>query len=145
MPTRKQRRRAQKAKRHEYEYVYVDGRATRSTVAPERAEELASRERNGSKPAAPTKQAQRARRRASARSPPPSWSRVLKRGGSLGAAHLRRSSSFVADSGTAGARALAQRVVYTAFFIPFTYLMDRFAYRAYLRRGGETRRPAKKR
>ena len=38
--------------------------------------------------------------------------------------------------------------VYTLFFIPFMYLMDRAMYRAYLRRSGQTataKPPARKR
>jgi hypothetical protein len=42
---------------------------------------------------------------------------------------------------------LAVAVVYTAFFVPFMYLMDRAMYRAYLRRSGQapTRSSPKKR
>ena len=78
MPSRKQRRRELKEKRHEYEFVYVDGEGNELDELPEGFEEEPKKERtNGSKagrgeeaeqrqrPAAPRPHA--ARRRGTAR------------------------------------------------------------------------------
>jgi hypothetical protein len=130
MPTRKQRRRRQKELRHEYEYVYVDGEGQVVEVDP--SDEPAPR-RNGKREtkAAPAK----GRSSKSVREvQPPSWSRVLKRVAFI--APLL----FLAFSALNHHQSLVSRVaitaVYTAFFAPFMYLMDRAMYRTYLRRTG---------
>ena len=86
MPTRKQRRRELKKKRHEYEFVYVDGEGNELEELPEGFEEPKKERpaaRNGSKPAA--QGAAAARRPRLGRTPPePSWNRAFKRGGLLG-------------------------------------------------------------
>jgi hypothetical protein len=57
MPTRKQRRRDLKSKRHDYEFVYVDGEGNELEEVPEELLEQPKKERtNGSKPAAGKKQ-----------------------------------------------------------------------------------------
>jgi hypothetical protein len=131
MPTRKQRRRRQKELRHEYEYVYVDGEGQVVEVDP--SDEPAPR-RNGKREtkAAPAK----GRSSKSVREvQPPSWSRVLKRVAFI--APLL----FLAFSALNHHQSLVSRVaitaVYTAFFAPFMYLMDRAMYRSYLKRTGQ--------
>jgi hypothetical protein len=66
---------------------------------------------------------------------PPSWSRVLKRVAFI--APLL----FLAFSALNHHQSLVSRVaitaVYTAFFAPFMYLMDRAMYRSYLKRTGQ--------
>jgi hypothetical protein len=121
MPTRKQKRREAKSKRHEYEFVYVDDDGN-EVEAPDEKEPRA----NGSKPAARKASAPAARRRG--REPmPPSWNRAAKRAVMFGAivfvlfGFLNKSHNYVA----AGAAA----VLYTAVFIPFTYALDRYVYR----------------
>src|SRR4051812_5663560 len=88
MPTRKQRRRDLKSKRHDYEFVYVDGEGNELEEVPEELLEQQKKERtNGSKPTAGNKKQQPAPR--GRRQPPqPSWNRALKRGGMLGAVVL---------------------------------------------------------
>jgi hypothetical protein len=153
MPSRKQRRREAKNKRHEYEFVYVDGEGNELDEVPE---ELLENEkpkppsRNGSK-ATPAKRrppAGRARRKP----PEPSWNRAVKRSLLLGAVVFVL-FSFTAK-GTMSHRyvaALIPAVIYTALFIPFTFAIDRFAYRRWQAReqagGGSTqsKTPAKKR
>ena len=133
MPTRKQRRREAKSKRHEYEFVYVDSEGKELEEAPE---ELEPPKRNGTKPAAAAKKSQPAARRR--REPPqPSWNRALKRGGLLGAVVFVL-FSFSAKGNLVGVIPLA--LLYTALFVPLTYYIDRFAYRRWQARqdGGGT-------
>src|SRR5205823_2991050 len=67
---------------------------------------------------------------------PPSWSRATKRMGWIGPLFF----VFLLVSGGKHkppiAVALAYAVVLTGLFIPFTYWLDRFAYRSYLKRTG---------
>jgi hypothetical protein len=133
MPTRKQRRRRQKEMRHEYEYVYVDGEGRELEVEPE---EPTSR-REGRNPKRDTKQtAQKGRGGRPVREvSPPSWSRVAKRALLFGPL-IFLAFSLINTSQPVLSR-LAVTVVYTAFFVPFMYLMDRAMYRSYLRRTGK--------
>jgi hypothetical protein len=148
MPTRKQRRREQKSKRHDYEFVYVDGEGNELDEVPEELEEQPKRERaNGAKPAAAAKaqkssaSGKRGQQRALRQPPQPSWNRAVKRGGMLGIV------VFVLFSLTAKghyASVLPLALLYTLLFVPFTYYIDRFAYRRWEARqasGGAT--PAK--
>jgi len=150
MPTRKQRRREAKSKRHEYEYVYVDAEGRELEEPPEDLVEPAPKEReerrNGTKPAATAKKpARQQQRRGPGRVPqPPSWQRAFKRAGFLGIfvflafSFLSRKHGSSAYASAAGLAAL-----YTALFIPFTYALDRFAYRRWQARDAQTT-PAKK-
>ena len=144
MPTRKQRRRELKQKRHEYEFVYVDGEGNELEELPEGFEEEEKKERaparNGSKPAA-KKQPQRAATRSGRTPPVPSWNRALKRGGLLGIVVFAL-FSFTAKGNWASVVPLA--LLYTVLFVPFTYVIDRFAYKRYQARL-EAGPPAKKR
>ena len=146
MPTRKQRRREAKAKRHEYEFVYVDSEGRELEEPPEELESpLKQREerRNGSHPQA--KKAPQQPQRGGRRVPqPPSWQRSLRRAAILGAVVfvLFAFTSKNRSGGYASAAGLA--VLYTVLFVPFTYALDRFAYRRWQAREDRTR-PAKKR
>jgi hypothetical protein len=126
MPTRKQKRREAKSKRHEYEFVYVDDDGNEveapDGVAPERRQ-------NGTQPAA-KKAAPAARGR---RTPqPPSWQRAAKRAVLLGVVVFVLFGMLNKSHNYRGAAVAA--VIYTALFIPFTYTLDRFAYRRYQQR-----------
>src|SRR5689334_16899813 len=143
MPTRKQRRRRQKEKRHEYEYVYVDAEGHEVDVDEQDLEPKGSR-RNGSGDAKPKPKAQ-AQKNGKGSKPgrvvqPPSWTRVGRR------ALIFGPLIFVAFSVLNKSQSLAGRLLvaaaYTAFFIPFMYLMDRQLYRSYLRRTGQQTPPA---
>jgi hypothetical protein len=143
MPSRKQRRRQMKEKRHEYEFVYLDGEGNELDEIPEGLEEepkqRATASRNGSKPAAKRQPPQRGSRRTP---PAPSWNRALKRGALLGLVVFAL-FSFTAKGSFVKVIPLA--VIYTILFIPFTYMIDRFAYNRYQQRqqgGGSP--PAKK-
>ena len=144
MPTRKQRRRRQKGLRHEYEYVYVDEEGREVEVEaeePKARDERRNGKRDTKRPvqksgsARPIKEVQ-----------PPSWNRVVKRALIFGPL-IFLAFSFI-NSGQPVLNRLAVTVVYTAFFVPFMYVMDRTMYRSYLKRSGKqlpARGAAKKR
>jgi len=142
MPTRKQRRRRQKELRHDYEYVYVDEEGREVEVDPAELEQ-ASPGRNGKREgkAAPAKSRNA---KAVREVQPPSWSRVLKRVAFI-APLLFLTFSALNHHQSLVSR-LAITAVYTGFFVPFMYLMDRAMYRSYLKRSGrdEPRRPSRK-
>jgi hypothetical protein len=147
MPSRKQRRRELKQKRHEYEFVYVDGEGNELDELPEGFEEEQkerSAARNGSKPAAKKQPAQRgAAGTRSGRTPPvPSWNRALKRGALLGVVVFAL-FSFTAKGHWASVLPLA--LLYTVLFVPFTYVIDRFAYRRWEARTSGGTAPSSKR
>jgi hypothetical protein len=143
MPTRKQRRRRQKEHRHEYEIVYVDEEGREVEVEPEQTGPRDDR-RNGKR--GDKRPAQKGRGgRPIKEVQPPSWRRVTKRALLFGPLIFLAFSLI--NSGQPILSRLAVAVVYTAFFVPFMYLMDRAMYRAYLRRSGQapTRTSPKKR
>jgi hypothetical protein len=121
MPTRKQKRRVAKSKRHDYEFVYLDDEG--NEVEPPPGEEKSS---NGTKPAPARRPAQPSR--ATRRTPqPPSWQRAGRRALILGAVVFVLFGMLNKHHNYAGAALAA--VLYTALFVPFTYALDRFAYR----------------
>jgi hypothetical protein len=124
MPTRKQKRRDLKAKRHEYEFVYLDDEGN-EVEAPSDEPVSPAKSKNGSKPAA-KKSAPPGRAR---RVPqPPSWQRAGKRAVLLGVVVFIL-FTFAAKGSNRYVTALVPAVIYTVLFIPFTYSIDRFAYR----------------
>jgi hypothetical protein len=133
MPTRKQRRRRKKELRHEYEYVYVDeeGHEVEADDVDERSAPKRGANRNGK--GDPARATAAAGKRPIRKIDPPSWTRVLKRAGIF--APLIFIALGLFNHETLPAR-IALTAAYTAFFIPFMYLMDRAMYRSYLRRTG---------
>jgi hypothetical protein len=146
MPTRKQRRRELKAKRHDYETVWIDAEGNELDEVPP---ELLEREEKKKEKATPAKQQARPQGRGARREPqPPSWNRAIKRSGLL--------VIFFVVILSLGARgnlvyALPQAIGFGLLYIPLMYLMDRWIYRRYQARqaaassNGSTPRPAKKR
>lgn len=133
MPTKKQRRRRKKGRRHDYEFVYVDEEGREVEAAPEELEQTRS-PRNGKRETKrPPQKARDGRpvRQVAA----PSWSKVGKRA-LIFFPLIFLAFSFVNSEQPVGTRLLVT-VVYTAFFLPFMYLMDRAMYRAYLKRTGQ--------
>ena len=65
---------------------------------------------------------------------PPSWKRVARR--AVIFAPIIFAAFLVLNQNQAMGTRLLLTAFYTAFFIPFMYLMDRAMYRAYLRRTG---------
>ena len=148
MPTRKQRRRAQKERRHEYETVWVDAEGNELDEPPE--EELAAtparRDTPKSKPKAKATQ-QRGGRQIRV-PPPPSWQRAGKRAAILGAVVFVFIYLVGAKNGGQNpASALLLALIYTLLFIPFQFTIDRFAYNRWQRRADAqaASRAAKKR
>jgi hypothetical protein len=136
MPTRKQKRRDLKSKRHDYEFVYLDGEGNELDEVPEELEAPKKERTNGSNKPVAAKKGQPARR--GMRQPPqPSWSRAFKRGGMLGVVVL-----VLFSFGAKGhiARVIPLALIYTLLFVPFTFYIDRFAYRRWEARqqGGGT-------
>jgi hypothetical protein len=123
VPTRKQRRRREKNFRHEYDFVTLDEDGNEVAVDPQGL-------RKDKEPAKPKPQAKAKGGRPVREVPPPSWQRAVKRGGLMGLG-LIVLTSFVMKGG------LVIGVLYGAALIPFTYWIDRFAYRNYLRRSGK--------
>jgi hypothetical protein len=143
MPTRKQRRKRQKELRHDYEVVYVDeeGHEVDANELPDAATASKSdARRNGKRDAKPARGGSSSTVR---KVDPPSWKRVMRR------AALFAPLIFVALGLLDHQRSIVGKValtaVYTAFFIPFMYLMDRAMYRQYLRRSGNLPPPAARR
>jgi hypothetical protein len=130
MPTRKQRRREQKARRHEYEYVYVDDAGNEIDVDPDelRARKEAKRETRGSKVESRKPAAARGQRAVQ----PPSWRRSARRGVVLGPLLIVAMMLF--NRGVPLVQQIAPAAFLLAFFIPFSYFTDSFAYRLYRKR-----------
>jgi len=137
MPSRKQRRKRQKERRHEYEFVYVDSEGEEVEADPEEHETKPRRDArsNGKKAARQKRQTGRQPRKVD----PPSWRKTARRAAIFGPL------IFVAFSLLNRGQSLETRVLltllYTAFFVPFMYLMDRTMHRTYLRRTGQSPPP----
>jgi hypothetical protein len=130
MPTRKQKRRDLKSKRHEYEFVYVDDEGN-EVEAPEEDEAPAKQASttNGAKPRQPaakksTTQSGRTRREPQA----PSWKRAAKRSALLGVFVLIF-FSFTAKGNLI--RVLPTAVLFSVAYVPVMYYIDRMAYRRF--------------
>src|SRR5262245_34038228 len=131
MPTRKQRRRSQKERRHEYETVWVDEEGNEVEEPPDEPVKTAEK-RDAPKPKA---KAQQSGGRQVRVPPPPSWQRAAKRSLILGAVIFVLFYLLGSKNGNHNiATALALAVVYTALFIPFTYTIDRFSHKRWQRR-----------
>jgi hypothetical protein len=134
MPTRKQRRRNQKARRHEYEYVYLDDEGNEVQVEPS---ELRS-EKNGQRDSKPGKGGgggkQAAGRGAGGRRKiePPSWRRSARRALLFGPVLVVAMMLF--NRNLPLQQQLFPAVFLIAFFIPFSYFTDSLAYRMFQKR-----------
>jgi hypothetical protein len=139
MPTRKQRRRRAKDRRHEWEYVYVDDEGREVEVDEEDAPTA-----KPPKPAA--KGSGRPTGRAASRADPkvgpgrkvdpPSWRRVFRRAAIF--APLMLIVIYLLKPKDSGAAVvLVQMAVLLAFFLPFSYFLDGMMYRSYRKRIGD--------
>jgi hypothetical protein len=131
MPSRKQRRRRAKDRRHEYEYVYVDDSGHEIEPPPE--------EDRKREPARVKNTASGKKTTAVREVKPPSWQRSLRRS-ALFFPLFFIVFSLVNKNSAVEIRVLSS-LAYSALFIPLTYLMDRTAYRTYLRRSGQQPKP----
>ena len=127
MPTKKQIRRQQKLKRHEYEEVYVDEEGRE--LDPAEAEELIGA--TVAAKAAKAAKKQPARPRAS-HDRATVLRRTLKRG--LLFFPLMLVTVILLGKTLTLAQQITQTVVLMAFFLPFSYFMDTMMFRSYQRR-----------
>ena len=129
MPTRKQRRRHQKARRHEYEYVYLD---EEGNEVPVEQSELRA-ERNGQRDSKPGKSGAGGRGAAGRgggsgrKVEPPSWRRSARRALLFGP--ILVVAMMLLNRGQPLAQQIFPAVFLIAFFIPFSYFTDSLAYR----------------
>jgi hypothetical protein len=125
--TKKQQRRRQKLKRHEYEEVYVDDEG--NVLPPEEAEELVSR--------APARRNEKQKgrtqtTRAGRQVEPPSWRRTFRRG--LLFFPLMLIVVFLLSPELSTLQKVINTLVLMAFFLPFSYFMDSMMWRSMQRR-----------
>jgi hypothetical protein len=126
MPTRKQRRRQEKSRRHEYEYVYVDDEGNEVPVDPT---ELRPEKKNG-KVDSRTQTGKRAPSRTGGRViEPPSWRRAVKRAAIW--APLLVVALMLINRNVSPLQWATSAVFLVAFFIPISYFTDSVAYRMY--------------
>ncbi|MFZ0341842.1 MAG: hypothetical protein WAL31_05860 [Gaiellaceae bacterium] len=141
MPTRKQRRRALKERRHEYETVWVDGEGNELQESPEEASAPAKRSRSepdGAKSKPKTKAVQQRGGKPVRVPPAPSWRRAVKRGGLFGVVVFAVFAVLGSKNGQHNyGTALVFGGVYTLLFIPFTFYIDRFSHNRWQRRAGQ--------
>ena len=133
MPTRKQRRRAQKERRHEYETVWVDEEGNELEEPPEEA--LAeTRERRDDGKAKPKVKAQQQRGGRAGRVPPePSWRRSLKRSIPWAIVLIALLVWLQSHAKSPNYAAIVPvGALYVLLFPVFTYYVDRTVYRRYL-------------
>jgi hypothetical protein len=124
MPSRKQRRRREKLKRHEWEFVQLDEEGNEVPLEPE---QLKKADTNGKPRSARPARALREVK-------PPSWNRSIKRA-LIFVPFLYIFLSLGKNAPSVPAR-LGISVLYAAVFIPMFFFVDRIAYRAYKRRLG---------
>lgn len=130
MPTRKQRRRREKGRRHEYEYVWVDDDGQEIEVDPGELRAAKAEPKDG-------KPGRDKRGRPVRKIEPPSWRRVGKRG-LIFAPFMFAVVWILKPEGSTAVTSVVNTVVLLGFFLPFSYLMDSIVYRSYLRRTGQT-------
>jgi hypothetical protein len=126
MPTKKQRRRHQKARRHEYEYVYLDDEGNEVPVEPS---ELRA-ERNGQRESKPSKAGNSGRSatgRGGRKVEPPSWRRSARRALLFGP--ILVVAMILLNQGQPVLQQIFPAIFLIAFFIPFSYFTDSLAYR----------------
>ena len=136
MPSRKQRRRQEKERRHEWEYVYVDDSGQEVEVAEDEAAGPEKTPTEGTRPAAGKAKPRGKQERAVRKVDPPSLQRVLRRAAVftpilLVVVYLLRPKNATVVS------LLVQVVVLLIFFLPFSYFMDTMMYRGYRKRIGD--------
>jgi len=139
MPTRKQRRRQEKLRRHEWEDVWVDEEGHEIEPPPEAAQPASQKTQT----AARRQPAGRGGRRPARQVSAPSWQKVVKRGAIFAPIMFVVVYSLNKKHGTV-LGAVGQTALLFLFFVPFSYLMDRAMYRAYLRKTGASPPPRKK-
>ncbi len=119
MTTKKQRRRREKEKRHDYVWIDDEGNEVEPDSAPSNAKAGQSAGRFQREPQAP------------------SWNRTLKRGAIF--APIMFGTVFLLSPDLALATKITQTLLIVAIFIPFSYFIDRLFYRSAQRRQARPR------
>jgi hypothetical protein len=134
MPTKKQRRRNQKARRHEYEYVYLDEEGNEVPVEPSelRTEKNGQRESKSRKGGGSAKQTAGRSTGGRRKIEPPSWRRSARRALLFGPVLVVAMMLF--NRNLPWQQQLFPAVFLIAFFIPFSYFTDSLAYRVFQKR-----------
>jgi hypothetical protein len=127
MPTKKQRRRQQKARRHEYEYVYVDDEGNEVELDPAELRVDKNGSKKESRPQRSTKGRAPARPSAGRTIDPPSWRRATRRALILGPILIV--ALYLLNNNVPVEQQIAPAILMIAFFIPFSYFTDSLAYR----------------
>lgn len=136
MATRKQRRRREKEKRHEYEIVYLDDEG--NEVEPDEVDVRAPAKRSASQKGSPASSRSSGRPR---RTPqPPSWRKVAKRG-AIFAPLFIATVLLLGGKRMTFAGAVFQTVVLLLLFVPFSYFLDSMMYRSYQKKLGRGSAP----
>jgi hypothetical protein len=142
VPTRKQRRRQAKERRHEYEYVYVDDQGNEVEVATPDNEAPAKPKSDpaGVKPTAKQPGQRGGRQAQTGRAPrkvdPPSWQKVFRRA-AIFAPVMLLVVYFLRPNNATAASVIVQVAVLLLFFLPFSYFVDSLMYRNYRKRIGD--------
>ena len=126
MASKKQRRRRAKGQRHDYVWVDDEGNELDPEDVPD------------DKPRSQARQV-RSKRQPQA----PSWSRTLKR--ALIFAPIMFGTVFLLSPHLATTTKITQTMLIVAIFVPFSYFVDRFLYRSFLRRAARAEHPAGRR
>ena len=130
MPTKKQRRRQQKNRRHEWEYVYVDDEGQEVEVDPAELRRTKEEKERSRPPSSATRSSPRAR--TGRQIEPPSWRRVGRR--ALFFAPVFIVVMLLLNRDQPVAARLAPAIFLLVFFIPFSYFTDSLAYKMYRKR-----------
>jgi hypothetical protein len=129
MPSRKQRRRREKLKRHDWEYVQLDEEGNEIPVEPAELKKAQATTGSNGKPRA-TRSARTVRE-----VKPPSWKRSGKRA-VIFVPFLFIFLTYTGKKPLPLVERLGISLLYAAVFIPMFFFVDRIAYRAYQRRLG---------
>jgi hypothetical protein len=138
MATKKQKRRREKGRRHDYEFVYVDEEGQEVDVEEPEEKPKAARQTSGIKPtpgakkAAGSKPAARADRVVD----PPSWDRTFRRA-AIFVPIMLLFLYFTKPKNFSTTAIVLQALFIIVLLILFMYGMDHFLYRAYLKRAGK--------
>jgi hypothetical protein len=145
VPTRKQRRRQAKGRRHEYEYVYVDDEGNEVAAEAEPVDDDTPSKPKSSGPGVrptgkqpvqrggrPVQQGARGARKVD----PPSWQKVFRRA-AIFAPIMAIVVYLLRPKDASAATVIVQVVVLLLFFLPFSYFVDTMMYRQYRKRIGD--------
>jgi hypothetical protein len=133
VPSRTQRRRREKGRRHDYEYVYVDDEGHEVEVDEGEQPPTRPGRRNGS---AKTSTARTARGKPIQ---PPSWRRAARKSLLFGPVLILL--VYVTSKKHDLAQILPTAILFTLVLLPVNYMTESMLYRSYLKRTGQAPPP----